>query len=422
MSGPENPQETVGKEAITRAQKALLRIGDGKFGRSLQAFLKREISLAALEIRELRIPRRCRLRSAISEAGEKHILLLRWIDGDERWGISECGCWQEPFYTAEYLRGAIELIGSEIFPKLPRRGSIGGIFQGLAEIRGWKFTVAALLDAVCDLIRRNGGNDPVDDWPHDPLKEVAVGVVLGEFLDREAAISQVGKAITAGYRRIKLKLSARSDMSILKAVRKAFPDAPLGFDFNGSLRYRDGALLREVASLRPVVVEQPFPDDCLDWSAALREGMPGLRVCLDESVTSLGDLAAAHRLGALDEVNIKPGRVGGMIETLAMVDYCARTQLPAWIGGMFESGVGRTASARYAARLSPAAIHDLSPPLSYLEGDIVTPPLQMDGSGLIACDTGRPVKLDEGMMTEYTVRQTRLLKDSNSGETNSRPG
>ena len=412
----------MGNERSTRAQEKLLSIRDGEFGGKLQDFLSREISLAALEIRELCIPRRCPLRSAISKAGEKHILLLRWIDGDDGWGISECGCWQDPVYTAEYLRGAIELIGSEIFPKLPSRGSVGGILKGLVGICGWKFTVSAVLDAACDLIRRNGGNDPVDNWPQDPLKKVPVGVVLGKFSDQESAISQVGTAIEVGYRRIKLKLSASSDMSIPKAVRRAFPDAPLGFDFNGSLRYGDDGLLREIASLRPVVVEQPFPNDCLDWSAALREKIPGLRICLDESVSSLGDLVVAHRLGALDEVNIKPGRVGGVLETLAVVDYCARRQLPAWIGGMFESGVGRSASARYAARLSPAAIHDLSPPLSYLEADIVSPPLQMDHNGLVDCANDQPVNLEEVMIAKYTTRWTRLLKYSNSGDTNFETG
>ena len=385
-------------------------MGAGEFGRSLQAFLAREISLTALEIRELCIPRRFPLRSAISEAGERRTLLLRWIDGEDRWGISECVVWQDPVYTPEYSRGTIELIGSEIFPKLPRRSTVKEIFQGLSEMRGWNFTVAAVLDTVCDLVRRSGGNDPVDDWPHSPLREVAVGVVLGEFSEGEAAISQVDRAIKAGYRRIKLKLSSSSEMSILKAVRRAFPDAPIGFDFNGSLRDGDGPLLREIDSLRPVVVEQPFPSDCLDWSARLREEIPGLRVCLDESVSSLGDLVVAHRLGALDEVNIKPGRVGGVIETLAMVDYCARRRLPGWIGGMFECGVGRSSSARYAARLSPAATHDLSPPLSYLEADIVDPPLKIVHGGFVDCTKDRPVNLAEDKVAKYTTQLTRFLK------------
>lgn len=363
-----------------------------------------------LEIRELCIPRRCPLRSAISETGERRVLLLRWIDEEDRWGISECVVWHDPVYTPEYLKGAVELIGEEIFPKLPRRSTVGEIFQCLGKLRGWKFTVAAILDAVGDLVRRSGGNDLMDDWPHSPLKEVSVGVVLGAFTEEVEAISQVGWAIKAGYQRIKLKLSHSSKMSILKAVCGTFPDAPIGFDFNGSLRDGDGALLREIASLRPVVVEQPFPSDCLDWSARLREEMPGLKVCLDESVTSLGDLVVAHRLGALDEVNIKPGRVGGVIETLAMADYCAREQLPGWIGGMFECGVGRSLSTRYAARLSPIAIHDLSPPLSYLEVDIVDPPLKMDNGGLVDCTKDWPVNLAEETVAKYTTQLTRFQK------------
>lgn len=398
------------EEIAKRALERLLKCRDEDFVRSLQDFLAKEVSLKSLEIRELSIPRREAHRSAISNSNERRTLLIRWNDVEDNWGIAECACWEEPSYTSEYLRGAVVLIEDQLFPRLPQRSSVGQIVQIFNEMRGWRFTIGALFDSLCDLIRRSGGDDPLDCWPGRRLTEVSVGVVLGEFTDREAAISQVGKAVEAGYRRIKLKLSNTTDIGILKAVREVYPDAPLGFDANGSLRESDAHVLNELAAFRPIVVEQPFPSDCLDWCVALKERYPSIRICLDESIGGLGDLNTAHLLGAVDEVNIKPGRVGGMLETLAIMDYCAARKLPAWIGGMFETGVGRRASLRYASRLPSTTIHDLSPSQNYLEADIVSPYLEMSKRGNVDSMKEEPVKLDEGVIRKYTKRRTRLVR------------
>ncbi len=398
------------KRSSTRALESLLKCRDEVFVGFLEEFLAREVSLKSLEIRELSIPRREAHRSAISNSNERRTLLIRWNDVEDNWGIAECACWEEPSYTSEYLRGAVVLIEDQLFPRLPQRSSVGQIIQVFNEIRGWRFAIGALFDSLCDLIRRRGGDDPLDCWPVRRVEEVSVGVVLSEFTDRGAAISQVGEAVAAGCRRIKLKLANRTDINILMELREAYPDAPLGFDANGSLRESDGHILKELAALRPIVVEQPFPSDCLDWCVALKERYPSIRICLDESISGLGDLNTAHLLGAVDEVNIKPGRVGGMLETLAIMDYCAARKLPAWIGGMFETGVGRRASLRYASRLPSTTIHDLSPPQNYLESDIVSPYLEMSKRGIVDCMKEEPVKLDEGVIRKYTKRRTRLVR------------
>jgi len=72
-------------------------------------------------------------------------------------------------------------------------------------------------------------------------------------------------------------------------------------------------------------------------------------ICLDESIESARDAAAAIRLGATAIVNIKPGRVGGYLEARRIHDVCVANGVPVWCGGMLETGLGRAANVALAA-------------------------------------------------------------------------
>ena len=163
------------------------------------------------------------------------------------------------------------------------------------------------------------------------------------------------------------------------------------------------------ARRRRRILEQPFPAGRFDLCRELRGLEPALRICLDESITCLGMLRAARELGAMDEVNIKPGRVGGQFETLRLLAECREHKTPAWVGGMFETGIGRLACLRVAARLPDARAHDLSPSNRYFLEDVVEKPFTMDEEGRIEIGKGRPVELDEAAIERMCVVRGQLL-------------
>jgi O-succinylbenzoate synthase len=378
-------------------------------------FLAMPASLARLELSVVHVPQREVFRSAVGVRRERQALFVRWVDADGAWGIGECSCRPDPFFSGEFVDGAVAVIREHVFARLPRAGTVGEVAEALARVRGWPFTVAAVLDAVFDLLRRAGCEDLLDGWPgievgSEPLSRVPVGISLGLFDSPQAAVARVARAVAEGYRRVKLKVAPTMKVATAEAVREAFPGLALGFDANGSCEEGDFDLLLRLARLSPVSLEQPFAPRRLDLHAALLERLPELPVCLDESVTGLGDLVAAHRLGALAELNLKPGRVGGQVETVRLVDYCARHAIPAWVGGMFETGVGRLQNLRVAARLPGAQAHDQSPSLRYFTRDVVRLPFTMSADGFTELGAGRPVELDEQALAELTVRSWTLDK------------
>lgn len=374
--------------------------------------LNEEISLARLELLEVEVPQIAPFRSAIGVRHERQALFLRWTDAEGRWGIGECSCRPDPFFNCEFVSGAMTVIRDFIFPHLPANGNISAIAETVSKTRGWHFTASAILDAVMDLRRRSNLPDALADWPHERLDDVPVGISLGIFDTPSAAVDSVTNAMTRGYHRVKLKIKPGMDINTIAAIRESFPDIYLGFDANGACRESDFDFLKSLAAFRPAMLEQPFAPGRLDLHRELKRLVPALKICLDESITGVGDLVAAHQLQALDEVNIKPGRVGGIFETLKMMEYCRSANLPAWVGGMFETGVGRLANLRVAARLPNAKAHDLSPSNRYFKLDVVQQPITMTVGGTIHLADDRPVELDEENLNKCLKNKITLVKET----------
>lgn len=101
------------------------------------------------------------------------------------------------------------------------------------------------------------------------------------------------------------------------------------------------------------LLEDPLPGD-EPWSAELRR-----RLSLDAAIVSVRALAALPALPAA--VNVKPARMGGVLEALAAVAWSAARGLVPYIGGMFEVGVGRAQLQALAAIVSPDGPNDVAP-------------------------------------------------------------
>ena len=373
--------------------------------------LSRPISLKALTLQVVSVPHKTRFKSAIGTRDSRLALILRWIDGDGDWGIAECSCRPDPYFNGEFVDGAIAIVRDFIFPQLSEQGSLKDLTTVLSRIRGWPFTVASVMDAVLDLLQRKGICDPFDNWPA-PLLKIPIGISLPIYESPNSALEAVSKSVEAGYHRVKLKVAPGMNLKTLFAVRSAFPKVYLGFDANGSCEEGDFAFLEALVASRPDMLEQPFAPGRLDLCVGLKKEYPDLNICLDESITGPGGLVAAHLMGAVDELNLKPGRVGGLLPAWKMIAYCETHKLPVWVGGMFESDIGRRTNLRVAARLQGARAHDLRPPVLYLGESLVINPLSMNDKGFIDFNDGHLTNLDEATMSRLCKKEVVLNKTS----------
>jgi O-succinylbenzoate synthase len=174
-------------------------------------------------------------------------------------------------------------------------------------------------------------------------------------------------------------------------VRERFGDVPLQVDANSSYTLADAPALAGLDPFGLLLVEQPLADDDLVGHAELARAVR-TPICLDESVTSTATAASAIAMGACSVVNIKPGRVGGLLEARRVHDLCAARGVPVWCGGMLETGIGRAANLALAALPGFTLTGDLSASDRYFETDL-TPPFVID-DGEIAVPDGPGIGVD----------------------------
>jgi L-alanine-DL-glutamate epimerase-like enolase superfamily enzyme len=229
-----------------------------------------------------------------------------------------------PFYLPAYGPGARTGI-AELAPHLlghdPRE--LGALNQRMDRaLKGHPYVKSAIDMACWDLLGKASG------LPVCTL----LGGRFGESVELYRAISQDTPARMAasvagyrkqGYRKFQLKVggSVEDDVARIRAVRaKLQPGDVLVADANtGWLPHQAARVVRAVRDV-DVYIEQP----CLTLEECLtirrRTDHPFV---LDETIDSLEALLQAHAQGAMDVVNLKIAKVGGLTKARQIRDLCA---------------------------------------------------------------------------------------------------
>jgi O-succinylbenzoate synthase len=174
-------------------------------------------------------------------------------------------------------------------------------------------------------------------------------------------------------------------------VRERWPDVLLQVDANTAYTLADARQLAKLDPFDLLLIEQPLPEDDILGHADLARLLT-TPVCLDESIESARDAAAAIRLGAAAIINIKPGRVGGYLEARRIHDVCVANGIPVWCGGMLETGIGRAANVALASLPGFTLPGDTSASDRYFTRD-VTPPFELV-DGQLRVPTGPGIGVD----------------------------
>lgn len=347
------------------------------------------LHVRSIELIEIAIPLARSFRSnVVGMRGVQRTILLALDCGDVT-GWGECVAMAEPSYTGEWLDGAWLLLSSILAPRLLAGGPIADLAdleRRLSWLRGNRFARAGLEMAVLDAMLRQQGRG-LSELLGGTRTKVPCGVSVGLSDSIEALVEEVGGYVKLGYRRVKLKIGPGHDLDIAAAVRAAHPSIPLSVDANGAYTFEQAAAaLPALDELHLLMIEQPLDHEDLLMHARLQERLE-TPICLDESVSSAAQAAAAIELGACGVLNIKPGRVGGILEAARIHDVALAHRIPAWIGGMFESGVGRAANLALAALPGITLPGDTSASDRYFTED-VTAPFLLEEGGVLSVPPG----------------------------------
>ena len=292
-----------------------------------------------IELHHVAMPLISPWRTAYGEDATIHSVLCRMSSG------SVCG-WGEstpfaaPCYSPEWAGGLYEVARQWLAPRLIGQDIASGeeLQQRLAMFKGNPFAKAALDTAWWSLHSRIE-NQPLHQLFRAKRDMVAVGADFGVEDSLDILLEHIGEAIDKKFPRVKLKFRPGWDQPMLRAVREAFPEHTFHIDCNSGYRLSDLPLFQEIDQFNLAMIEQPLNYDDLTDHAALQSKIK-TPVCLDESINSPDRAASAIAQRSCQVINIKPGRVGGITNALAIHDQCQAAGIPCWIGGMLESAVG----------------------------------------------------------------------------------
>ncbi len=259
------------------------------------------------------------------------------------------------------------------------------LLAACSHVCGYPFTRTGVESAFVDLYCRSQETS-IRDWLGGTRSCIEAGVSLGIELDQGLLFERINWALDEGYKRIKLKIKPGKDVSMIAAVRENFDYFPLMVDANSSYRLEDWDRLVALDKFHLMMIEQPLSSDDLADHAYLQERMR-THVCLDESIKGMSDLKVAAALGSCRIVNVKYGRVGGLIAARALAKECLVNGIAVWCGGMLETGIGRAHNIALNSLPEFSLPGDVSASDRYWEEDLIDPPVTMD-DGLIELPDG----------------------------------
>ena len=274
--------------------------------------------------------------------------IVEIIASDGRSGFGEV-CPLGPFYLPAYGPGARAGI-AELAPHLigldPR--DITVIEQTMDRaLLGHPYVKSALDMACWDLLGQDAGLPLVTLLGGRHGESIALYRAISQGTP-EAMAANVAGYRADGYTKFQLKVGGRSadDIARIRAVAGVLqPDDILVADANTGWTSSDALRVVNAVADMDVYIEQPCRtyDECLGVRRAT-----SLPFILDENIDGLGAFMTAHNDGAMNAINLKISKVGGLTKARRIRDLCVALGYPmciedSWGGDIVTAAIAALA-------------------------------------------------------------------------------
>lgn len=302
-------------------------------------------------------------------ASEWRLVTVRVTDSDGASGWGEAA--PSRFY-GETADTVVAILG-QLAPVLERADpwSLETIEAELARVVRFNGSArSAVSAALHDLAAKRLGVPLYKMWGLDPKSAPLSSFTIG--IGSETELRQKVKEAEP-YPILKVKLGTDRDEEIVRVIREEAPDKILRVDANAA--WNPKLAVRTIERLMDYdieFVEQPLPPHDVEGLRFVRERSP-LPIIADESCLVASDIPKLE--GAVDGINIKLSKCGGLREAQKMVSTARAHGMLVMMGCMIETSLGISAAAH------------ISPLLDYAD---------LDGSALLADDPYQGANIDDG--------------------------
>ncbi len=364
------------------------------------------MKIERISLHRLRMPLRAPFETSFGRIETRECILVQ-LYADGQIGLGECVADHQPGYSYETTGTAWHILEEFIAPMILKSGinDAADCHARLSGIRGHQLAKAGVEMAVWDLLGKRSGRS-LRSLLGGELEKVAVGVSVGLQESPAKLVGQVGKYMSEGYKRVKIKIKPGRDVQDTLAVRNAYPNLRLQVDANSAYSLDTAKSLKPLDGMNLLMIEQPLFEDDI-WDHAKLQAQLQTPLCLDESITSARHARYAFEMKACRIINIKAGRLGGLREAVATHDLCREHGIPVWCGGMLETGVGRASNLALASLPNFSLPGDISASDRYYEMDITRERFVLNNDSTINVpdQPGLGVSLDLSTLDKFTLKK-----------------
>lgn len=361
------------------------------------------MQIEKIELFHIKMPLNFNFKTSQASIKYREAIVIKVEDELKNVGYGEVVSFNEPFYTNETLIVSKQALINE-YSKAIIHKVVDHPFDIHKSIdMAHPMALAGLENALVDLYARRN-KQPIMEliFNEETNDEIISGVVLGD-LDIEVLIRQIKDYQKEGYTRFKVKIKPEDGFIKLKAIRENYPNIQLLADANRSYKFDQTNKLKKLDELNLLCIEEPLIS--LDLLAYQKlQTQLHTPICLDESIQTIDDLKIAIKFKALEVLNIKVGRVGGLYYAKQMIELCRKNNIKYWIGSMLESGVSKILHVHLASLIDTYIPGDLSSSKRYFIKDIIKPEIMSENGRIkVPKGNGLGVEIDEDILNSFTI-------------------
>lgn len=355
------------------------------------------LNLKSIAVHQVRLRLQKPFITSFGRQEERDTILIVMRTHDDIVGVGETPSLVAPMYDDQYMWADFDVLQRYLIPSIQSElkgciTSIDDLQKVFSHVKGHRFAKCGIEAAYWNAYATQQSNSLATLWGATQDSVVAGFSIGGKTLADVQDRAQ--EAVAVGFKRLKIKIWPGFDVDVLRLLRDTYPDLILQVDANAAY---DPSNIDHVSALKALdafallLIEQPFaPNRVLDHARFQAEYDLKTPICLDESILDLHDARQAYELWKLFDVedrlviNVKPPRVGGYWESIRIAEYCQEHNIPCWVGGMLETGIGKWMNIILAAHPAFTLPGDHLQPQPYYERDIISPLPQVAADGTVA--------------------------------------
>jgi len=368
------------------------------------------MKITAIELIKVALPMTHSFETSFGRLTTKDTLIVKLYTADGLIGYGESSSFHSPLYNPETVDSCKYIIQTFIAPCILHKNfeTIEEFVKAYSFIVGNEIAKAGVETAFWHLLALRDQKS-LKELVGGIRDTIPVGESLGIKPSIEEVLQEVDLRVKEGYKRIKVKIKPGFDVEVTRKIREKYPKIDLMLDGNSAYNLKEHlSILTQLDEFNLMMIEQPLAsNDIIDHSTLQR--LIETPICMDESICSAEDARKAIQTGACKIINIKPGRVGGVLESIKIHDYCEKNNIPVWCGGLLESGIGRAFNIALASKSNYTLPADMSPYHIYFHEDLVENPFEVvNGEIKVPTEIGLGYTPNDATIAKYTVEKVYL--------------